>query len=47
MESALDIEFEQVWEATSELNEDDLREMEVSSSFLLIQCCVSVIGRGK
>ncbi|KAL7413482.1 CTD kinase subunit gamma CTK3-domain-containing protein [Mrakia frigida] len=32
MESALDIEFEQVWETTSELNEDDLREMEEENS---------------
>lgn len=31
VESALDIEFEQVWETTSELNDDDLREMDVSS----------------
>ena len=29
VESALDIEFEQVWETTSELNDDDLREMDV------------------
>ena len=43
MESALDIEFEQVWETTSELNDDDLREMDVSPSSIPHPCAVSIL----